>query len=74
MCVGLLVEEEEVSVSKIFKREKGCRSFVRLSLTAMQFETVVRLLVFCLADVGEPGEMSSHFVAKALWRLVPEVF
>lgn len=47
------------------------RSFVRLSLTTMQLNPVVRLLVWMSES---QGEMYSHFVAKALWRLEPEVF
>lgn len=56
MCVGLLVEEE-VSVSKIFRREKGV-SFVRSFVSDCNVvETGCQV---CLADIGEPGEMYSH--------------
>lgn len=76
MCVGLLVEEEEVSVSKIFRREKGYRSFVRLSLTAIQLKPVVRLLVFSLADIGEPFKERCIVTSlqRLFGRLEPEVF
>lgn len=72
MYVGLLVEEEEVAVSKISRREKRYRSFVR-SFVSNCNAVETDCQITCL-DVGEPGEMYSHFVAKALWRLVPEVF
>lgn len=64
VCVGLLVkeEEEEVSVSKISRREKGYRSFVRLSLIAMQLKPIVRLLVWM-------SESQERCLATSLQRL-----
>lgn len=76
MYVGLLVEEEEdVSVSKISRREKGVsfvRSFVS-NYNAVETSYQITCLVFLISESQERC-MYSHFVAKALWRLKPDVF
>lgn len=56
MCVGLLVKEDEVSVSKISRREKGYRSFVRSFVSDCNaVETSYQITCLgSLADIGEP--------------------
>lgn len=77
LCVGLLVEEEEVSVSKISRREKGV-SFVRSFVSDCNaVETGCQITCLgSLADIGEPFKERCIITSlqRLFRRLKPEVF
>lgn len=76
--MGFLVEEEEISVSKISRREKGGVSFVRSFVSdcnAVETDCQITCLG-SLADIGEPFNERCLVTSlqRLFRRLKPEVF